>query len=817
MSLHEREVTLKLKSRPLRLVYLIRNRDELVDAVTLYTHIWGGAANTIFPVPENEEEAHTLRFALKSINPDYILVPREVIPSYVSQVLKQSTGLLRPISSPEVQRHIQGSRSDFLRLRDGTVSHIGLILQHLYSSGLNNSKPYLVDYDRTFNLEIALQCGIPTQFHRDYLVQHLAADVFHCPQTIEQLIKVSLLFSRFDNPKFLTLIKTQRSLGQSSPPWIEDEETLGLFLDDGHDIGIPTSFWNYQWFIRQNKIFLPRDAFLTNLKHHASLIVEFMPSIRALFVKTPLNHQDASDLCSNLKNVFATVGKDILVKVNYQGFRFDWLQGSRTYGGTINCTRLINYDSSVRFDPPVPFGHDNTNCLFGYDAEVKFVSGKKFSLPATQVTSQLLTNELLQIERAENNQDDWGEAWLRLNLPVRAETKGVTGTALAGKECRFFVHPDDVVISRHLKQAGFEVKPNKHTRYVQGCIKRFGGFDKVISLIDKQGADILSALVTHRAEQGGLYRDKIKSFLTKERGLSQQDADQISKQKLPLLLENGLVRRGYSLCCPTCNLTDWYSLEEVREFIECRGCAEKFQFPLEGRGLQFTYTANELAARLVKEGGIAVIKTAEIFRQIDYSGLIQFGGELLHPGDKENFAEVDLFWLTDEAFIIAECKSYHKIEQKDIVEIKDSLAKTVEVAAQIDVQVVILGVVTNSSELSDLFSVVADAAQNDQNRGIGVHLALNGKLHLWGSPDGTEAGKVQLGQLLGYNTILAEGESVGELPQTYHFGISRATDNTDVLHRWEQELSLTKTKEQDNKTHPGFTSEDVEASSSVSA
>ncbi|MEQ9553924.1 MAG: hypothetical protein RIM23_30425 [Coleofasciculus sp. G3-WIS-01] len=327
MSLHEREVTLKLKSRPLRLVYLIRNRDELMDAVTLYTHVWGGAANTIFPVPENEEEADTLRFALKSINPDYILVPREGIPSYVSQVLKQSTGLLRPISSPEVQRHIQSSRSDFLLLRDGTVSHIGLICQKLYPSGLNKSNICLVESGSAFDLEVALQCGIPSQPYRDYLVQYLAADVFSCPQTIEQLIKLSLL--------------------------------------------------------------LPRS------------------------------------------------------------------------------------------------------------------------------------------------------------------------------------------------------------------------------------------------------------------------------------------------------------------------------------------------------------------------------------------------------------------------------------------QVVILGLVTNSSELSDLFSVVADAAQNAQKRGIRVHLALNGKLHLWGSLDETEAGKVQLDQLLVDKSILPKGESVGELPQTYHFGISRATYNKNVLHRWEQEFSLTKTKEQDNKTHPGFTSEDVEASSSV--
>lgn len=52
----EREIALKVKPRPLRLVYLVRNREDLINAVTLYTHVWGGAANAILPIPENNED-----------------------------------------------------------------------------------------------------------------------------------------------------------------------------------------------------------------------------------------------------------------------------------------------------------------------------------------------------------------------------------------------------------------------------------------------------------------------------------------------------------------------------------------------------------------------------------------------------------------------------------------------------------------------------------------------------------------------------------------------------------------------------------------
>jgi hypothetical protein len=332
----------------------------------------------------------------------------------------------------------------------------------------------------------------------------------------------------------------------------------------------------------------------------------------------------------------------------------------------------------------------------------------------------------------------------------------------------------------------------------------------VIRLIDKQAADIISALVHHEEKQGGLYRTDIISFLVKQRGLSQKEADKVLQKKLELLLAKGLVRRGYSPHCSSCHLKEWYPLEEVREFIECRGCAENFQLPL--HGLQFTYKPNELAARLVKEGGLAVLMTVTLFDQIPSSGFIQFGGELLHPGDKTNFAEVDLFWLTGNTFIVAECKSYNNIDQQGIADIRDSLEKTVEVATLINAQIVVLGVVTNSFDLSELFAVVANAAQKAKDRGIGVHLALNGKLHLWGSVDGTEPWKVRLEELQVDNTPPEEEWSVGDSPKLYGFGGSRELYDKNVLHHWERELCIAQVnKEQVKKTHPDFTAEDVEA------
>lgn len=182
--------------------------------------------------------------------------------------------------------------------------------------------------------------------------------------------------------------------------------------------------------------------------------------------------------------------------------------------------------------------------------------------------------------------------------------------------------------------------------------------------------------------------------------------------------------------------------------------------------------------------------TAALLDRVAPSAFRKFGGDILRPGEKRPFAEVDLFWLTGKALIIAECKSYYNINQEKIEIIKNSLEKTLDdVATSIDAQVVILGVDTKSSNLADLFTIVADAAQKSKERRIGVHLALNGKLHLWGREEVAELWNIQLEHLQVPETPQESKQSVivGRMPQQIR-GLSGMLFNNEVLQRWEQEL-----------------------------
>ena len=197
---------------------------------------------------------------------------------------------------------------------------------------------------------------------------------------------------------------------------------------------------------------------------------------------------------------------------------------------------------------------------------------------------------------------------------------------------------------------------------------------------------------------------------------------------------------------------------------------------------------------------MAVLITAATFRRIPSlsSGFIQFGGDFLKIDNKTKFAEVDLFWLTEQALIISECKSLFVKEgideneiQEKIERTKESLRKNLHIAKLIGASAVILGVFTNLSDTSNLLDTVADMAEMAKDQKIGLHLALNEKIHLWGSSDGIEPREIRLDSLLIDEQTLPIESSVGESPNHYGGTVgSNGLFDEEVLEQWESELKV---------------------------
>jgi len=114
--------------------------------------------------------------------------------------------------------------------------------------------------------------------------------------------------------------------------------------------------------------------------------------------------------------------------------------------------------------------------------------------------------------------------------------------------------------------------------------------------------------------------------------------------------------------------------------------------------------------------------------------LLTFGGDLLRIGEKQNFAEADLLWLSRDVFAIAECKCrYNRLD--DMEDIRASLNKNLETAKQIGAQVVFLGVYTNLENYDSLFDLIQSFSEYSTENNVALHLIVNSNLYLWGDKE----------------------------------------------------------------------------------
>ena len=805
MYLSEKEVTLKLTSRPLRLVYLVRNREEFQNAIMLYTHLWGGLTNAIIPIHENGQDIEFLKQRIISINPDFIFSSYANSWESIYTILEETLPVKCVfVNEEQIQQHIEGRETIPLRNNLGSVDHT--ILSHIvyvfrgipYNTPLDNSRIFGVNNGQLYDFELSIQSGKISNRYRTFLTQHLEANFLNAPQDFEQLIKNSLLLANNYNPICFTQIKLYKI--QPLDPIQRRMDCLNLltiFLGDDQDIDIAAAYWNTRSFSNEmtNKLYLPKSEVLDNIEKLAQIILEGMPSIEEILIVINTDIESAQNLAHQVAQAFFIV-PHFRVEIIYQNFHLIFSRGQAYTGSPINTTYIKFEDGSVRFSPPVPIGHQNTEFLFGWEAEVRLASSRRLLLPINKSSAVFLSNSQPQIEWADNN--PYGRDMF-IGLSTRVSSQGITGTVSSKQDCCLYIPTDEMVITQRFKDANLKIEINEHTRYAKGFIKRFGGFKKTIDFVNDNGLAICKALErrtednNRQVPQGGYEIINISQWL-KNIGINDNTAqNKFVSKHLPVLLSVGLVRRGYNQSCSHCNLTTWYPIERVQEFIECVGCAELFQLP-ELDKIHFTYKLNELASHFLRNGGDAVLITAAVLYQLMPYSWIQFGGNIHRRDKKASFAEIDVIGLEADTLVLAESKSYSQIKEQHIEQIEESLKKTIEVAKLVNAQIVLLSITKNSSnsELHTLHTVVSEISHNAREWGIGVHLAINGKLHPWGKEE--ESALYQGGNILAQLRVDEETPEeqllsvvVGELP-SQGFLSSKPLLDDQVMQRWRLEL-----------------------------
>lgn len=796
----EKIITLNLRSRPLRLAYLVADLDSLKDAVNLYTHTWGGAANALLPVSDDEGKTKQLRDSLIKFDPDYVLsTESKDLPLGVKQILESFPVRHYPIRQECIHKFVNGEDSiDFhvgnlSSSRRARLPHILPVLSSLYPGHVSDSGICILEsLSSEFDLELSLQAGITSQSYCEGLVKHLDAKVLTAPQDIENLFKASFSLSTSVNPALLTLSNTKKQqIGEFfNSGWLDEPFALCLFLYEKGDLDVATSFWNARWFYPSNKILMPNQV-VDNFEHYAKLALSAIPSLKAIHLTASISDRnEAESLYKNIKDIVSAVaGREIKVWLSYRSFYKEVRKVSVYTSSPKTSSQRAYSDGSVRFLPETPSGLETGEFVFGYDAELHYPGNNGLLLPRSSVISTLLSNSLSSVEYYEKEEIDLP------SFSIRGTDVGIAGTAITGRECKLYIHPDAVIISRYIKSTvGIEIKPNRHTKYAQGFIQRLGGLEKVYSLVYKGGIETLLALCSKDSDQSGQDATSLANFLRDKVGIEHTKALNIIHERLPGLLACGLVRRGMSLKCPVCDLEAWYSISSLDEFIDCQGCLEKFQ--LENlKQYPFSYVPNQLSRRLIGNGGIAVLATASLFITAHPSGFIQFGGNLFEPNQNDNFAEIDLIVIAGEICVIAECKYFPKLDSEEHVAKAlspcDGLEKTIKVAERMGAKIVLLGVSTNLEKsdqiiLQNLKEGVARLQVDAQAKGIGVYLFLTGS--------GIKQDRftaINLENLIlndsRHQSEYASKRGVGELPCSYFAGTVEPFDE-ETLRTWKSQL-----------------------------
>ena len=793
------EAVLQIQIRPLRLVYLVSSNTDLLDAIKIYTHLWGGFSNTILPTPCDASEYTEFENSLHAINPDYILLPNIDINHEIIDLIERIPGKSLSLSMDKIEEVIDSSgNSNCFPVRGiGSYQyvnfpHIRPILNSIYSGPLSNSRLRLIQDNSAFNTEIMLQFGKPGNRYRSYLQNHFNTDLIVIKSEID-LLKISLLSSIgiFKTSIDLTKHEILQASSWSLFEIESHEKVFNLFLDSDN-LHLLCNFWNSRRFEvnRSNKIIISRRYFLSNLRECILLVSSFFPSMSHFRVHDVSNSSDSEELAHKIYSEFQTIHRDIYIEIIYQKIGFSTTSGGVYSGKVISTTRDISaIDKSIRFNPTPPSGYEKSSVLFGYNARVEFSDGKYISIPTTQFSAVLLSNSKNKINDLGSSLDSFNSIEAKLQ-PVRSSLEGITGVAISNEECQIYIPEDKDVISKWFKAKGFNIKANEHTRYAEGFIKRFGGLNETKSLVDSGGMEIFIALNSPGSEQCGSTYDQILGFLAKNSKLKDKDAKALIDRNLPRLLKVGLIYRGCPLSCPACGLKDWYKLDKLNELIECVGCSGNFQIE-DLKKVIFSYRPNELASRFLKSDGPAILEAISFFHWLSRSGCVQLGGEVSVPKEKSNFAEIDILILIKNIMILVECKSCREVNESKIVEIEKHLRKLVQTALRVDAQIVVLGVTTTSFS-DELYARIATIEDESSQQGIRVHLLINRKFYILSQNNRTEieAHMLRIEDLLVFEEPIAQNHSVflGEPVTKYYWGNDDQLCDRDLLESWVRDL-----------------------------
>jgi hypothetical protein len=134
------------------------------------------------------------------------------------------------------------------------------------------------------------------------------------------------------------------------------------------------------------------------------------------------------------------------------------------------------------------------------------------------------------------------------------------------------------------------------------------------------------------------------------------------------LVRLGVLKRGYSISCPTCKTSHWHAISSLNETIICPGCLSAFTLPLfDGSGeLRWHYQLNSLVSHLMDRDGLPSLLALHHLGR-EQQTYCRMPSLLLQPKyGSGRSVELDFVFVSKQELSAGECKVGATLETKDI-------------------------------------------------------------------------------------------------------------------------------------------------------
>lgn len=229
----------------------------------------------------------------------------------------------------------------------------------------------------------------------------------------------------------------------------------------------------------------------------------------------------------------------------------------------------------------------------------------------------------------------------------------------------------EVVMIEWFKERGWKVSLSGPGRIAKQLFKQLGGTYGASMLAHKGVIELLGEL----EKEAGMPRQAVLEKL--KRVIKSDGLHYDAEQYLEGLLSANALRLGAKIQCPVCTRHNWYELNALDYNLRCRFCLSDFSPPLKSpKYMEWTYRAHGPFASSIAQGAFTILLTLKLIGGDFDRGVTPLFSYVAEKDGQRLEADLSCLykpstWSEKGTFVIhAECKSFNRLERKDIERMK---------------------------------------------------------------------------------------------------------------------------------------------------